>query len=197
MFTELGLLQATNNFATTLIAPIDGFQTAIAIASAGSLPQSGVVSIDSEIVAYSSINTSGTNPVLNGCIRGYDNTTAVIHAQGTTVEVRWVAVFHNGLVEAILTLQSALGSSPQQGYADLTTCLTAALPIAYTWSLNGPAASFTVTHSKGRIVGVQVYRWNGSTYELIEAPIQQTVGSVTVFMNLGSEDDESGYIILI
>lgn len=61
---------------TTLAGAISATDTTITVTSAASLPSSGFVKIDNEIIVYQ--NVSG-NQLLN-CFRGQANTTAVVHS---------------------------------------------------------------------------------------------------------------------
>lgn len=65
-------------------APINASQTTIKLfgfVNPAEIPSSGIVTVESEQVKY----TNTTDTELVGCIRGYGGTTAVAHAQDTTV----------------------------------------------------------------------------------------------------------------
>lgn len=209
--TREDLYVAINNFSTTTPGIVGAGQIDIPIANADRLPQSGMVSIDQEIIFYSFIDEGNAYPVLRNCIRGFDGTVAKEHGIGSKVEVRWVARHHNILAEAILLLQGVLGANPAGTYSDLTTRLGRQLPSTVVWSADGPAqvgqqgakASVTVTvvHDKRRIVGAQVWRKTGSNkYEEVEVPLEQSVstgGSSTVsfILMLGAGEHEEGYVV--
>ena len=202
--STLDLFVAINNFATTLPNYIGSSDTAIAITASTGLPASGILSIDQECIFYGYINTSGQYPVLENVIRGFDNTTPSIHAANAVVEMRWTAIMHNTLAQAILLLQGVLGANPAQQFPDLTTCLGVSLPLIVPWTADGPSSTVSVVHTKSRLVGVQLWWYNTITgnYEELEAPTSQSVvinGTSTVNFTLPLDSGESmnGYAVLL
>ena len=88
------LLIAANNYASTCIGFITSGQDAVTLVSAANLPPSGVVSIDSEVISYGYIDNGGANPVIRSCVRGFDNTVAAEHVDGSKVELVHGAAVH-------------------------------------------------------------------------------------------------------
>jgi hypothetical protein len=96
------LLPAFNNLATTLNGNLNstGDNTGgngIALASTINFPASGVVTIENEVIRYTSI--AGNN--LMGYTRGYDSTQNTTHASGAAVSLEFVAAHHNVLKDEI------------------------------------------------------------------------------------------------
>ena len=189
---------AINNFSTTCSGLVSAGQTGIAVADVTRLPPSGMVSIDDEVIFYEYI--SGL--VLSNCHRGYDNTTPSQHADGSRVEVRWVAEHHNRLSVAIRTIESILGVDPRGGFLDVAERLAKNLPIVTPMA---SASSWVITHDRKRVVDVQLWRRvigapNPNTYERFTAPITQVVdfaGISTVTAEFGTGNAEEGYIVVI
>jgi len=174
-----------NNFATVLLASVNAVQTSIPIAvkqiGSVALPASGMVSIGKEVIYYQSINPTG--PQLVNCIRGFDNTIAAPHSTGERVEVRWVAAHHNALADLLYTVQVVLGADILNGedqrgddatYVSLAAKLRGTLPLVQGF---GPSTTWSATHTRKRVVGVQLYELIDGKYNLFEAPVIQTVDS--------------------
>mgnify|MGYP006279547103 CR=1 FL=1 len=191
---------ATNNTATVLVGAITPSSTSITIANASGLQAtSGLVSIGSEIIKYSSIDTGGVNPVLLGCTRGFDGSVAKSHTDGSRVDIRWVADHHNVLSSAIRKIQNELGVSPSSAdFSSVALRLAANLPLIVPMSLG---TDWSFTHDRRRIVGVQLWRSNGlGGYELFTAPVSQELnpaGTAQVTINLGAGNDEEGFIVVL
>ncbi len=192
--TAQDLLIAANNFATNCIGFVSSGQAAIAVVSSTGLPASGVISIDSEVISYGYIDTGGANPVLRDCTRAFDGTNGAQHADGSRVELRWVASHHNVLSAAIRAIQGALGINPQGTFADLVTRLEQTLPVTLARS---PDTVWTFTHDRKRVVSVQLWRKVATNeYELFESTSTQQVnssGTSTVTIELAHS--EEGYVI--
>lgn len=192
------LLIAVNNIATSCIGAVGSGSTGIAIVSATGWPASGFASIESEVVFYDYIDVGGANPVLHipssGPGRGADGTTAVSHIDGSKVELRWVAGYHNYLSAAIRAIEAALGINPQGGFTDVATLLGQASPVILSVS---SSVTWTFTHTRKRLVVVQLWRnIDVNTYERFDAPMNQLVnssGTSTVTIVLPAA--MAGYII--
>ncbi len=197
---ELDLFTAINNFATICIGRIDASQTGIAIEDDTGLPASGMLSIDNEIILYEFINTSGANPVLSNCHRGYDDTQAAIHSDGAAVEMRWVAKNHNAVVNSIIAIENELGVTPKGSYSSVAARLSANLPALIQTPINPMTPTdWSFTHTRKRLVGVQLWRFNEDTnnYELFTAPIEQVVDPMgTSQVNINLTEPETGYIVI-
>jgi hypothetical protein len=172
------LYKAVNSFATLLTSSINASQTTISVASVTGLPATGLVSIDSEIIAYSGFSSS-PSPQLTGCIRGFDDTTALIHGASARVEMRWVADHHNSLASAIKSTQHAVGINPQDVFSSLAERLSLTLPV--TIPITIPSTDWSFTHDRKRVVSIQLYKKVGpNVYDLFDANIQQSVDTLAV-----------------
>lgn len=190
------LYVALNNKATTLTGPISAVNIDIPVTDASGLQaNNGLVSIGNEVIQYSFIDTN----VLRNCTRGFDGTSPASHSQGARVEVRWVAAHHNGLADAIVAIQSALGVDPHVSgtYGDVAERLDLNLPLVVPVALSN---DWSFSHNRKRIVGIQLWRKNGSNlYEKFEAGIEQELnptGAAQVNIILGPGNDEEGYIVV-
>lgn len=196
--TALSLLTASNNRKTRLVGDITALTTDIAVAAVtGFQATDGIVSIDNEVVKYTSINTSGANPVLVSCSRGHDGTSAQPHYNDAAVELRWVAKHHNGLVDAILAVQTALGVDIEDTYDDLATRLLRNLPETLTFA--APTTDWSFVHQKRRCVIVQCWRLSGGVYiPVTPANMAQDIdpdGESTVTVTMPSAYE--GYLVHI
>lgn len=198
--TTESLYVAVNNKATTLVSAVTAVNTDIAVNDASGLQSNnGLVSIGTEVIKYSFIDNGGAFPVLSGCTRGFDGTTAVAHAEGARVEVRWVAAHHNGLVDAIIKIQSALGLDPAMAadYADLAQRLDLNLPVVVPIALSN---DWSFTHNRKRLVHVQLWKKNvADNYEQFYPGIEQELnpaGTAAVTILLGAGNDQEGYIVV-
>jgi hypothetical protein len=104
---DSSLFLAVNNVSSTLTTSLDLVATTVVVADASTLPAAGFVSVDYEIIYYES--KSGNN--LINCVRGADGTTAATHALGATVNFNVIAIHHNRLKDAIIAIETALGTS--------------------------------------------------------------------------------------
>lgn len=195
------LLIAVNNWWTTLPAGISNGDTTFSISNGDQLQDTkGVVSIEDEVIYYDTITRTSYSAVLGGCIRGYDGTIARPHVGGTRVELRWVAKHHNGLAQRIRVLQSFLGplinQDPLNGvsFDTLAARLDGCLPLV----MPASGATWTLTHDRRRLVGVQVWRETSpGNFDLTDAPIVQAVNpggesTVTVMFDAAV----NGYAVL-
>lgn len=107
--THEELLIAVNNRYTGLDGSLSavGDNTGglgIAVDSTAGFPPSGVISIDAEVIAYTSI----TGNKFVGITRAYDGTTAAIHADNEKVSQFIVAKFHETLRDEIIAAEGDL-----------------------------------------------------------------------------------------
>lgn len=183
--TELGLLKAVNNLATLVTAPVSATQQSLSVASAAGFPASGVISIDSEVIAYDGIDTSGGSPVFQNLVRGFDGTTATTHPSNSRVEHRWVAAHHNLLSLAIRTLESVLGVGVNGAFDTVAERISTIEPLVVQFT---STTDWTFTVTRGRPVSVSLWKaTSADTAELFTAPITQTVnpdGTVNVTVHL-------------
>jgi len=100
-----GFQEVWNFLATTVNGTVNTGDGSIAVASTTGFPTRGLVSIDTEVVAY----TGKTSTTFTGCTRGYDGTVAASHTNGATVAIVPTAAMHNDLAAAIVALETKLG----------------------------------------------------------------------------------------
>jgi hypothetical protein len=202
------LLTPINNFSTIILSDISDVQTSIPVGTtrigATNLVAPGVVSIGTETIYFGAINPVG--PTLINCVRGYDGTQAVPHSSGSIAELRWVAAHHNGLADLLYAIETALGTplldaSNQLGignsYANLATALSATLPLIV--PINPATTVWTATHTRGRVVGVQLYAVNPSTgvYTKFDSPITQVIGPTSTVSATGVSTATAGVMVLL
>lgn len=196
------LLVAINNFRTSLVTGIGTTDTSITLQSVTGLQTTnGLVSIDTEIVGYAAINTSGSNPVLVGCTRGIDGTSSATHAAGAAVEIRWVAAHHNRLALLLLAVEGALGPVPAtdslngQAFSSLADRLNSTLPAVITAA---SSTDWSFNHNRKRIVGIQCWKRVASVYQpVIPTVLNQQLnpaGAATVTIQFTAAVD--GYIVV-
>jgi len=92
--------------ANTLNADITAVDTSITLTSATGFPSTGRIKINDEIITYSSLNTN----ILQGCIRGVNDTTAASHTSGDAVGCTTIVVSntaHGAEVNAFVTFSGA------------------------------------------------------------------------------------------
>ncbi len=114
---------------STLYSPVDAFSTrplettaTVAIgagdstisvqSTAGFADTSGILSIDDELIVY----TSKTASQFTGCQRGSFGTQAAGHASGATVRANMVAGFITALQSAVLAIENELGTAAARNY---------------------------------------------------------------------------------
>jgi hypothetical protein len=71
---------------TTLSGAINSTDTTINVVSTANLPSAGYITVDNEIIGYTTV--SGNQ--LQGCVRGQANTTAVSHLTGVNVYTSYI-----------------------------------------------------------------------------------------------------------
>lgn len=114
--SNTNLYVAVNSTRTTLAGAINNAVTTITLASTTGLPAVGAVTIDTEVVFYTSI----AGAQLLGCIRGADGTTAASHSSGVQVAATVVAVHHNSIKDEIIALETDLHTRIGYGSSALT-----------------------------------------------------------------------------
>ncbi len=108
------LFLAVNNLRTLLTLDMNASVTTAEVVTTSGFPSTGYVSILStdNILETEAITYSGTTATefLN-LARGSDNTSAVEHSSGSTVDLTIVAQHHNELKDAIIVLEEFVGAS--------------------------------------------------------------------------------------
>lgn len=107
----MGVYSVQNSY---LNADIDSSVTSITLVNANSYPNSGVVIVESEKIAY----TGKTGSTLTGCTRGYNNTTAAAHVKysAVTSSIPNGLIFHevgldDGSSSTTVPIEAYIGSS--------------------------------------------------------------------------------------
>lgn len=95
---------AVNNKVTNLTAGIDASVLTIPVASTTGFPSVGYISIDNEIIHYTSVGASQ----FNADLRGADGSTAASHLSGTQVNHNVLAAHHNVLKDEIKAIEQNL-----------------------------------------------------------------------------------------
>ena len=115
--TEVNLVEATNNAQTTLSSTLAIGATTISVASTTGFPNTGILKIDDELIAYTSkTSTQFTVQTSNG--RGYESTVDAQHGSGARVELVITAYSNNAKNLAIMALEEKVGvgaSTPTAG----------------------------------------------------------------------------------
>lgn len=131
--TAATLLEAANDFGTTLTEPLTASATVMSVTSTGGAPATGALTLSgSEVVFY----TGKTGTTFTGLVRGGDGTLAAAHATGASVEAFMIARHHNVLSEAIRALQAKLGAGTDLAFEK-----------------SGAAAEFSVTTYSSAVAG--------------------------------------------
>ena len=150
--TADSLIRAANSARTTLSASITNNAATISVASTASFPASGAFMIDSEIIFY----TGKTATTFTGLVRGADGTTAAAHSSGAAVRGVITAAHHNTLANAIIAMQSRMGtgaSTPTAGTVLRGTGAGASSWSALTSAELPASPSFSGTVTAGAFVG--------------------------------------------
>jgi len=137
--TDAQLKVANNLITTSLRVAIDASNTILFVNSTAGFPANCLVSIDKEIIAIQTIQTS-PNPaliVISGG-RGFDGTAAAAHSAGAKVALYIDAWHHNALAAEVKAIESALG--PNLG--NVTTMASGALDASkYNFTPQSPGGS--------------------------------------------------------
>lgn len=102
---SISLFEVANRANSNLNGAINNSVTSLTLVDASLFPNSGAISIDSEICYYTGKSTN----TLTGLVRGCDGTSAASHANGAVVKMNPVSAHHEVLRDAILALETKLG----------------------------------------------------------------------------------------
>lgn len=105
--TDANLYIAVNNKRTQLNGAITNSDTTITVDSTTGFPASGLISIENEVIAYTSLNATQ----FLTCTRGFDGTIAASHVDDSFVSLRVVAAHHNNLKDEVIAVETALGTN--------------------------------------------------------------------------------------
>ena len=104
--TNADLHIAVNNTATILTADITTGSPSIPVVDASPFPSTGFITIDAEIIKY----TSKTGTTFDGLTRGADGSSAAVHTNTTPVHHYAIAAHHNDLKDELIALETDLFS---------------------------------------------------------------------------------------
>jgi hypothetical protein len=102
--SDSNLYVAVNGLATALSSSVDNVVTSIPVTSTTGFPAVGYIVIDSEVIKYTSIDSTH----FLGCTRGADGTSASSHTTSAPVKAAAVADHHNALKEEIKAIETDL-----------------------------------------------------------------------------------------
>jgi hypothetical protein len=105
--TNATLYVAANNLSTVLNGAHTNVVATITVASTTGFPTAGIITIDQEAIAY----TGTTGTTFTGCTRGFDGTAAASHTDTTAVKHTVVAAHHNQLKDAVIAIETLLGTT--------------------------------------------------------------------------------------
>ena len=128
---------AANNARSTLAAALTDSAASLTLVDASAFPSSGNVSINKEIIYF----TSKTGNTLNGLLRGRDGTTAGSALKGATVEIRYIARYQGVLADAIRNIQAKLGTGALIDPARIGTGAVSLAEFNQLDGVNGPIAT--------------------------------------------------------
>lgn len=130
------LIRAANNVSSTLNGSITSGSSSIVLGSGSAFPATGVLSIDSELIIYTSKSTN----TFSGLTRGAFSTSAASHSNGAAVRLNILAQHHSIQTDAILALEAKLGTSSSTPAADTVLQGTGSGTSAWS-SLTGTAST--------------------------------------------------------
>jgi hypothetical protein len=112
----------------------------------------GYIMIGSELLSYT---TKSTNK-LTGVTRAYGGTTGAIHRDGSLVKMVVMAEYHNALKDAIIAIETALGTTTTRNwvkrFTDATEPTTGMLA-GDIWTPSTEAAQYVYSGSKWNVIG--------------------------------------------
>lgn len=100
--TDADLYLTKNQLSTVLNGSIDNVVTTVTVTSTTGFPTVGVITIDSEVIKYTSTNATQ----FLGCTRGFDGTSATSHSGTVPVKHAVTAVHHNILKDELIAIET-------------------------------------------------------------------------------------------
>lgn len=117
--SDISLIEAKDNKYTTLAVGADAVVTIFEVNSTDGFPDTGYISVNGEIVRYLEKDATHFGTVANPLERGMQGTVASIHEAGDKVYLNVLAIHHNILREAIVKIETELGTNVKGSAADL------------------------------------------------------------------------------
>jgi len=102
--TDSTLYIQVNNKTTNLTAGVSNSDTTIPVSSTTGFPATGTVTVDLEIISYTSVDATN----FLGATRGFDGTTAVAHLSGALASHNIIARHHNNLKDEVIAIETDL-----------------------------------------------------------------------------------------
>jgi len=118
------LFKAVDRAQTLLTTAMTLGTLAVHVVSTSEFPDVGYLSIDDEIMFY----TSKTATQFNVILRGAQFTTPALHALNVDVYHNVVAIHHNVLKDAIIAIENELGINVKGSYSSLSERLDNIIP---------------------------------------------------------------------
>lgn len=137
------LLISANNVSSTLNGGLSAAATDATLASTTHFPAKGGITVESEAILYTGNNTATS--VLSGLTRGADSTTAVIHANGTSVFMHMQARHHNSIKDEVIAIETNIANR----FGNTTTGVTVAQVFGTSTTFNGTMTAQTTTVFNG------------------------------------------------
>jgi len=134
--TDADLVVAVNNKVTNLTAAINDSTLTIPVSSTSGFPSAGYITIDTEVIHYTSIGATQ----FNADLRGADGTSTAAHSDTTQVSQNNNAAFHNLLKDEIKAIE---------GHINTVFGLSTAYIRLPSGNASAPAYAFTAQSGSG------------------------------------------------
>ena len=105
--SDSNLYIAKNNLSTSLASSLDLTSTTVTVVSTTGFPSVGFVSVDLEIISYTSVDATH----FLGCTRAAEGSTVASHANGAGASHNVVAAHHNVLKDETIAVETDLVNS--------------------------------------------------------------------------------------
>lgn len=168
--TSVSLFEVANRASSTLSGGISDSATSLTLASAATFPNSGAITINSEILYY----TGKSGNQLTGLLRGRCGSVAASQTNGSAVRGNIISCQHEALRAALIAAQTKLGTGSSTPTANAVfqgtgTGASAWLPLTGTAQTSFNVGSGTA--KAGNTLSLLFssdsnkpgFRWNGST----------------------------------
>lgn len=113
--TDSDLYLTKNQLSGILNGSLDASQTTVTMTSTTGFPAVGVVTVDSEVIKYTSTNSTQ----LLGCTRGFDGTGATTHSSGATVKHAVTAIHHNALKDSLIAVETDVANTVRRNMQNI------------------------------------------------------------------------------
>lgn len=100
--TDADLYLTKNQLSTILVGSLTNVATTIPVTSTTGFPTVGVITIDSEVIKYTSLDATN----FLSATRGFDGTGATTHSGGALVKHAVTAIHHNALKDSLIAVET-------------------------------------------------------------------------------------------